>query len=349
MASKIALMIDAENISHVHLPRIIEEVSRQGSIALRAVYGNWNQPSLQKWKEVAEYHKFSLRHQANSSSTKNSSDMKLIMDSMEVLFRTQVDTFCLVTNDADYVPLCDKLREAKRRIVGVGYRNAAEALIRACDQFIFVGQGDAPPQPLISSLVQPGTQPLPPLPVQPATQPKTPPPAASNGVTKPPEAQHADNGPAVRKLVKKAFAQAPQDSGGWVSLSALGTALRETEGFSADYFGYSNLSKLLANMPDYVEVQLMNGSSAARLKNISVTHLETVIKEAFANVPYDTEGWVTFSALGSALRKSEGFQTNYNGHANLTKLLQTMQSLVEIRVKDGVKSARLRNKKGNSK
>lgn len=355
MASKIALMIDAENISHIHLPRILEEVSPLGSIALRAVYGNWNQPSLQKWKEIAEQHKFNIRHQANSSGTKNSSDMKLIMDSMEVLFRTQVDTFCLVTNDADYVALCDKLREAKRRIVGVGYRSAAEALIRACDQFIFVGQGDAPPQPLISSLVQPGTQPLSPLPVQPVTQPQTPPPAASNGATKPPAAQHAVNGPAVRKLVKKAFAQVPQDSGGWVSLSALGTALRETEGFSTDYFGYSNLSKLLADMPDYVELQIMNGASAARLKNRAVakpqplTKLQMLIAEAFSNSTPDAAGWVAMSALGMVLRQTKGFPANYDGHSNLSKLLQTMPEFVETKSKGTVMFARLRNGTVNPK
>jgi len=78
--------------------------------------------------------------------------MRLIMDAMEVLYRTSIDIFCLVTNDADYVPLCDKIHESKKHVIGVGYQlNASEAFIRACDKFIFVGRGEAPIHSFIHS------------------------------------------------------------------------------------------------------------------------------------------------------------------------------------------------------
>jgi uncharacterized protein (TIGR00288 family) len=144
LSSKIALLIDSENISYKDLPRILEEVPRHGELVLRAVYGDWQRPHLQKWHEIAEQNDFKIRHQANDSKTKNSSDMKLIMDAMEVLYRTSVDIFCLVTNDADYVPLCDKLHEARKSVIGMGYQHAAEGFIRACDKFIFMGRGESP-------------------------------------------------------------------------------------------------------------------------------------------------------------------------------------------------------------
>ncbi len=64
--------------------------------------------------------------------------MRLIMDAMEIIHWVELDAFCLVTNDADFIPLCDKLHESKKYVIGMGYQHAAEGLMRACDQFIFI-------------------------------------------------------------------------------------------------------------------------------------------------------------------------------------------------------------------
>ena len=231
MSSKIAILIDAENISYRVLPHILKEIPRFGQVFLQAVYGNWQSPSLQKWHEIAEKNNFRIRHQTNAAQTKNSSDMKLIMDAMEVLYRTPVDVFCLVTNDADYVPLCDKVHEAKKRVIGVGCKHASEAFIRACDQFIFIECGTVP-----VSVEAPIS-----LPKQPPTLKST-------------------NHPNLRKLLSKAFAKAPQTANSWITLSTLGTALHQVQAeFQTSDYGHVNLTALLQSMPDFVAFQ-DNGS-----------------------------------------------------------------------------------------
>ena len=169
---------------------------------------------------------------------------------MEILYRTPVDIFCLVSNDADYVPLCDKIHEAKKQVIGVGNLHASDAFIRACDTFIFIGRDDAPIQPTIESLIA--------APVEvPVIVPK-PTPAPKPKPTNPLD---------VRNILKQAFSQASQNEDHWVTLSALGNALPQVKkGFRPNSYGHANLAKLLQSMPDFVELRGKGAAVSARLK-----------------------------------------------------------------------------------
>lgn len=184
--------------------------------------------------------------------------MKLIMDAMEVLYRTSVDAFCLVSNDADYVPLCDKLRESKKYVIGIGYRHASEAFIRACDTFVFIGRGEATTTSPAQSLLATPVETLRPAAVQspmpqPSAQPSAPPKPIDQA--------------ALKKLLKQAFARAPQDADRWVLLSPLGELLRkEQTDFRTSMYGHATLSKLLQSMPEFVELRKNGAGTYARLK-----------------------------------------------------------------------------------
>jgi hypothetical protein len=238
LSSKIALLIDAENISYKVFPQLVEEIPHHGEVVLWAVYGDWDNPGLQKWHEIAKENDFIIRHQANK--TNNASDMKLTMDAIEVVIRrSKIDIFCIVANDAHYVPLCDRLHEENKRVVVVGCKeNAAKELIRSCTLFIPVECGSAsqPKQAPIQSQVS--------IPVK-EPSPKT------------------NNQPKVRKLLKKAFAEAPQDNG-WVKLSALGAAQPDFK--ANNYYGHANLSQLLQSVPDFVKMRTNSNVQFARLK-----------------------------------------------------------------------------------
>lgn len=300
MSPKIALLIDAENIPYKELPFILEEIPRHGQLVLRAIYGDWKKPALQKWYEVAQENDFHIRHQTSSARTKNSSDMKLIMDAMEVLFRTPVQVFCLVSNDGDYVALCDKIRDCRKSVIGIGYPHASEAFIRACDKFIFIRR---------------------------EVQPPAAPPPIKVG---------------LRKLVVEAFARAPQDAEQWVSLPALGSALSQVQpDFKTKNYGHTNLTRLLQSMPDLVEIRGKNGEKAARLNNRN--KLKKLLSDAFARTKPGVDGWVTIAMLDSALcLVQSSFKTAAYGYPNLAKLLESMPEFIELQTAEGIKSARLK-------
>jgi uncharacterized LabA/DUF88 family protein len=325
LSSRIALLIDAENISHKDLPEILQEVPRHGEVILRAIYGDWQQPSLQKWYQLAREHQLKIRHQPNGAKIKNSSDIKLMLDAMEVLLWTPAEVFCLVTNDADYVPLCHKLRESRKSIIGVGYPHAAEAFIRACDQFIFIGR-ETPP---VNRIIEPPKLPS-------AAKPTAPP-------------QAVDQKP-LQKLLSKAFAAVRPDADGWVNLSALDAALRKVQpNFTIKTYGCASLTKFLQTMPDFVDLRTQGTTASARLKHYTVSQQiapekpTKLLQKAFAAVRPDADGWVNLSALDAALRKVQpNFTVKAYGRASLTKFLQTMPNFVDLRTHGTTASARLK-------
>lgn len=314
MSQKIALLIDAENISHKDLPRILDHVQRQGKVILKAIYGDWQRHDMQPWHMIAVQYDFTFRHQTNLSHTKNSADMRLMMDAMEVLFWIDVDIFCLVSNDADYIPLCEKIHESGKYVIGIGYHQASDKYIRSFDQFIFLRRPqDAPSAPQAN-----GTK-----------------------LTLPSATTLED----VQTTIAEAFALAPHYHG-WASLSALGSALREVESdFQTSAYGHATLSKLLRSMPDVVELRTHKNSMQARIKNrkYQLMGVRRLILTAFIRVPDKQEGWVSLSALGTILRQIQpSFQPNHYGHASLSKLLRHMPEFVELETRADVLCARLK-------
>ena len=75
-----------------------------------------------------------------SGSGKNSSDIRLVMDAVELLYQSPyVDTFVIVSADADFVPIVNKLRSAGKTVIGAGRRKAAsKMLIKSCDRYYYL-------------------------------------------------------------------------------------------------------------------------------------------------------------------------------------------------------------------
>ena len=83
---KIALFIDADNISSKFGKQIIDTLESRGEIFIRRIYGNWEKLSLHGWNDCIL--NFSLRavQQPDFVSGKNATDMSLAIDAMDVLY-----------------------------------------------------------------------------------------------------------------------------------------------------------------------------------------------------------------------------------------------------------------------
>lgn len=147
-AKKIALFIDADNVSARFGKQIIDELSRRGEIFIRRIYGNWEKSILHGWNECIL--NFSLRavQQTDFVTGKNATDMSLTIDAMDVLYGGRADVFALVSNDSDFTPLAIRLREGGMNVVGLGNGHAANSFRMACSEFIDL---DAPAQEKIST------------------------------------------------------------------------------------------------------------------------------------------------------------------------------------------------------
>lgn len=135
---KFALLIDAENISPQYVNIILSEANNMGNVIYKRIYGNWTSSQMGSWKPVILDNAIQPIQQYSNTSGKNSSDSALIIDTMDLLYRTQLDGFCIVSSDSDFTRLASRLRESDKYVLGMGESKTPRSFISACNKFLYL-------------------------------------------------------------------------------------------------------------------------------------------------------------------------------------------------------------------
>ena len=133
---KIALFIDADNVSARFGKLLMDNLEKRGEILIRRIYGNWEKPALRKWDDCILHYGLRTVHQIDFSSGKNATDMTLAIDAMDVLHKQQATTFAIVSNDSDFTPLAVRLREYGIYVIGIGRKDSSQSFRNACSEYI---------------------------------------------------------------------------------------------------------------------------------------------------------------------------------------------------------------------
>ena len=270
-AKKIALFIDADNISAKFGKQIFDVLESRGEIFIRRIYGNWQKPILHGWNDCIL--NFSLRpvQQPDFATGKNATDMSLTIDAMDVLHGGRAEVFALVSNDSDFTPLAIRLREGGMNVIGLGSAKVSSSFRAACSEFISL---DNPAEVKIVNPTPEVVTKIPPAQSTPKVVKKSKPaqknpsvqlslfdddkpqPAPSSKVV-PITSQEtltdsAENIQALHDLFHEAAA-VHGDENGFVPLCWAGQALSE-KNLSVKKFGYGSLNKFVAAFPDLYEV-----------------------------------------------------------------------------------------------
>jgi NYN domain len=115
---RLALLIDAENVGGAHFAEIDAKVRSLGDPVIKRLFGDFTEGRLSGWLDVARQHGLEPVLQLNGGRAKNSTDMALAINAMDVLYSGAVDAFCLVSNDRDFLPLATRLRGSGKRVYG---------------------------------------------------------------------------------------------------------------------------------------------------------------------------------------------------------------------------------------
>lgn len=142
---KVAVLIDADNIPSTHIEEAMGYIKNLGEPFIKRIYGNWSKSYLTSWQEHIIKYGFVAIQQFDYIPGKNASDMAISVDAMELLFSKQIDVFCLLSSDSDFTPLCLKIKEHGKKVVGMGNQNASKALVNACHEFKFFVKHSPPP------------------------------------------------------------------------------------------------------------------------------------------------------------------------------------------------------------
>ena len=142
---QLAVLIDFENTGLKSIQWLFDQVSDIGRIIVKRAYADWS-VEADKRDQLLELGIEPVHLFHSSRGGKNSSDIRLAIDAIELLHQSPVDTFIIVSSDSDFVPLVSKLRSAGKTVIGAG-REAivSRTLVRSCDRYFYLEQGDKVP------------------------------------------------------------------------------------------------------------------------------------------------------------------------------------------------------------
>lgn len=232
---RIALLIDADNVSHGKIAAMLAELSKYGVANIRRAYGDWASPGLKGW--TARLHEHAIRpiQQFSYSKGKNATDMALVIDAMELLYTQKPDAFCIASSDADFTPLVMQLRANGHEVYGFGERKTPDPFVNACTTFLYLDSlaeeaTAAKPEAKAVETSRRGAA------SKPASKSEA---LAEGSPPKPPLSQDAKLVAVLRGAV-----EATAGDDGWAPLDAAGSAARRQAPIDPRNYGARNFPKL---------------------------------------------------------------------------------------------------------
>lgn len=221
-APRLAVLIDAENASARIAEALFTEIATLGEASARRIYGDFASAQLKGWTDVLA--RFAIQPQQNFANTKgkNSGDIALVIDGMDLLHSGRFDGFCIVSSDSDFTRLASRIREEGVDVFGFGEQKTPESFRQACTRFIYTENltvtasvtstsGQAQPAVLSAAVV----------PVRPKPSQAVP-------------------------LIRAAIADMDEDDDGWVAVGGIGNRLRNAHpDFDQRTYGHAKLSDLI--------------------------------------------------------------------------------------------------------
>ena len=264
--NRFALLIDAENVSGKYIKRILDELSNEGVITYKRIYGDWTSKGMNSWKDILLDHSITPIQQYSYTTGKNSTDSAMIIDAMDILYTGQCDGFVLVSSDSDFTRLATRLREAGKKVIGMGEKKTPSPFIVACDKFIYIeviraaakdkaAKPEPAPEPEAVSAPAEGTKAGKKGKKKVASEP----PAAPEPEPAPEEPQRKVP-PEIEELIAGALDMIA-DEDGYAFMGELGNLLiRQQPDFDPRNYGFSKLTQLIKSL-DRFEVDVRQTSN----------------------------------------------------------------------------------------
>ena len=210
----LAVLIDADNTSARYAQAIFEEIAKFGEANVRRIYGDFSGTQLSNWNKAIQSLAILQHQQRSNSKGKNASDIALVIDAMDLLYKNTLDGVCLVSSDSDFTRLSQRLREEGLTVYGFGERKTPEAFRNACSRFIY-----------LENILDSGAE-------------------KENGAAASAKAETKESPSKAVKLIAKAIEDADED--GWANLGRVGSRLQAAwPDFDSRTYGCPNLSTLV--------------------------------------------------------------------------------------------------------
>jgi uncharacterized LabA/DUF88 family protein len=259
---RIALFLDYENLAigardylggmTFDLRPVADALAERGRVVVRRAYADWSYFDEDRRMLTRSHVELIDIPQRMGASRKNSADIKMVVDALEVAFeRDYISTFVLCTGDSDFTPLVHKLRELNKRVIGVGIERTTSALLPpACDEFLYYDR--------LEGVEIPPARPKRSRPAAPAEKEQPPPVVVVEPL---PDAPVRDVD-SLAVLVAQTVSGLQHSPSGTVTASTLKrTLLRKDPTFNEADYGFRAFGELLRHLAGHGVVELTDGSA----------------------------------------------------------------------------------------
>ena len=277
---RLAVLIDADNAPRTAMRDVMAEIAVYGTPTVKRIYGDWTTPNMASWKPILLENAITPIQQYSYTTGKNATDSAMIIDAMDILYTGSCDGFVLVSSDSDFTRLATRLREAGKKVIGMGEKKTPSPFIVACDKFIYIEVIRAEAKEALAKAEQEAAQAAEPAPAakaEPAPAKETAKSAkksrkkavepAPAPVPEPEPEPQPSPGPAQKKVPKEVvhlIADAMDmiaDEDGYAFMGELGNLLiRQQPDFDPRNYGFSKLTQLIKSI-DRFEVDVRQTSN----------------------------------------------------------------------------------------
>ena len=235
--TRIALLIDCDNVSHNSIEGVLEELAKYGLVNVRHAHGDWNSQSLSGW--IGRLHPNAIRPMQQFAYTKgkNATDAAVIIDAMDLLYSKAVDAFALMTSDSDFTPLVLRILESGFPVYGFGEQKTPRPFVDACSTFIYT-----------ENLVKDEENPQ-----------------GAAKLTQRRGRNDLRSDTALVRLLRTASEQTAEDDG-WSHMSRVAHYISNNSSFSAINYGYRKLGDLIRAI-ELFEVDMRNGGKSMYIRD----------------------------------------------------------------------------------
>jgi uncharacterized protein (TIGR00288 family) len=114
---RVMLLIDADNVSLDIIEQAVQLVHRQhGALHVRRAYCT----AESALKHQAAFKRLSIKPMVNLAAGKNSTDIALAVDAIDLVLAERPDVVVIASSDSDFAPLVQRLREKGCTVRGIG-------------------------------------------------------------------------------------------------------------------------------------------------------------------------------------------------------------------------------------
>lgn len=294
---RFALLIDSDNVSSKYITGILDELTQYGEATYRRIYGDFTNQRNAKWSEMLLEKSITPIQQFSNTSGKNATDSALIIDAMDLLYTNNMDGFCIVSSDSDFTRLASRLRESGKMVIGMGEKKTPYSFRAACTVFTELENLLAAEEEKASALDDPKID------------------------------TSKDSQGLIEKDIINIITK-NENNGKVTGLGEIGSKLQmKYSDFDIRNYGYSQLSKFLADMPQ-LHVDKNTSGLAVSLKEQSDAE-DKVVTDIREIVRKHGKKGVALVTLGQEIRKAHpNFNVKVYGYSQLYRFIESISGLV---------------------